>query len=133
MVFSGAGQLFHLLAGRPIDDPRNTLRFHRIARARPWLASDASRAHPMGHTCRRVLRTVRTRPILSAPLYFLFYIFPDWGVSMPALTIGVLGLGVFYSAYMTEIYRAGMESLPVTELVFNLGASGRGLLALAEL
>ena len=52
---------------------------------------------------------------------------------MPAFTIGVLGLGVFYCAYMTEIYRAGMESLPATELVFNLGASGRGLLAFAEL
>jgi len=34
---------------------------------------------------------------------------------------------------MTEIYRAGMENLPATALVFNLGASSRGLLAFSEL
>jgi len=38
---------------------------------------------------------------------------PTWGMSMPALTTGVIGLGLFYSAYAAEIYRAGIEELPV--------------------
>jgi polar amino acid transport system permease protein len=54
---------------------------------------------------------VRGTPLL-VQLYFLFYIFPEWGVSLSAFATGVLGLGVCYSAYSTEIYRAGIENLP---------------------
>lgn len=54
---------------------------------------------------------VRGTPLL-VQLYFLFYIFPEWGVSLSAFATGVLGLGVCYSAYTTEIYRAGIENLP---------------------
>jgi polar amino acid transport system permease protein len=54
---------------------------------------------------------VRGTPLL-VQLYFLFYIFPAWGVSLTAFATGVLGLGVCYSAYTTEIYRAGIENLP---------------------
>ena len=54
---------------------------------------------------------VRGTPLL-VQLYFLFYIFPEWGVSLSAFATGVLGLGVFYSAYAAEIYRAGIENLP---------------------
>jgi polar amino acid transport system permease protein len=54
---------------------------------------------------------VRGTPLL-VQLYFLFYIFPEWGVSLSAFATGVLALGVFYSAYTTEIYRAGIENLP---------------------
>jgi polar amino acid transport system permease protein len=54
---------------------------------------------------------MRGTPLL-VQLYFLFYIFPEWGVSLSAFATGVLGLGVCYSAYTTEIYRAGIENLP---------------------
>jgi polar amino acid transport system permease protein len=54
---------------------------------------------------------IRGTPLL-VQLYFLFYIFPEWGVSLSAFATGVLGLGVCYSAYTTEIYRAGIENLP---------------------
>jgi polar amino acid transport system permease protein len=55
---------------------------------------------------------VRGTPLL-VQLYFLFFVFPNWGISLPPLTTGVLGLGVFYSAYAAEIYRAGIEDLSV--------------------
>jgi len=55
---------------------------------------------------------IRGTPLLIQ-LYFLFYVLPTWGMSMPALTTGVIGLGLFYSAYAAEIYRAGIEELPV--------------------
>lgn len=54
---------------------------------------------------------VRGTPLL-VQLYFVFYVFPTWGISMSALATGILGLGVFYSAYAAEIYRAGIENLP---------------------
>jgi polar amino acid transport system permease protein len=58
-----------------------------------------------------VVQFIRGTPLL-VQLYILFYIFPEWGVSLSAFATGVLGLGIFYSAYSTEIYRAGIENLP---------------------
>jgi polar amino acid transport system permease protein len=53
---------------------------------------------------------VRGTPLL-AQLYFVFYVFPKWGLSMPALVTGIVGLGIYYSATASEIYRAGIEEL----------------------
>ena len=53
---------------------------------------------------------VRGTPLL-VQLYFVFYMFPNWGLSMPALTTGIVGLGINYSATSSEIYRAGIEEV----------------------
>jgi polar amino acid transport system permease protein len=53
---------------------------------------------------------MRGTPLL-VQLYFLFYVVPKWGLSMPALTTGIVGLGLNYSATASEIYRAGIEEL----------------------
>jgi polar amino acid transport system permease protein len=53
---------------------------------------------------------VRGTPLL-VQLYFVFYVFPNWGLSMPALVTGIVGLGIYYSATASEIYRAGIEEL----------------------
>jgi polar amino acid transport system permease protein len=53
---------------------------------------------------------VRGTPLL-VQLYFVFYVFPKWGLSMPALLTGIVGLGIYYSATASEIYRTGIEEL----------------------
>ncbi len=53
---------------------------------------------------------VRGTPLL-VQIYFLFYVFPKWGLSMPALTTGIVALGIYYSAPTSEIYRAGIEEV----------------------
>jgi polar amino acid transport system permease protein len=54
---------------------------------------------------------VRGTPLLIQ-LYFLFYVLPTWGLSVSGLATGIIGLGLFFSAYAAEIYRAGIEDLP---------------------
>ncbi len=54
---------------------------------------------------------VRRTPLL-VQLYVLFYVLPDFGIALSPLTAGVIGLGVHYSAYAAEVYRAGLESVP---------------------
>lgn len=54
---------------------------------------------------------VRGTPLL-VQLYFLFYVLPNWGLSLSALATGIIGIGLFYSAYAAEVYRAGIEELP---------------------
>jgi polar amino acid transport system permease protein len=54
---------------------------------------------------------IRGTPLLIQ-LYFLFYLLPTWGITFSALATGIFSLGLFYSAYVAEIYRAGIEDLP---------------------
>ncbi len=53
---------------------------------------------------------VRGTPLL-VQLYFLFYLLPDVGIVLSPLVAGVIGIGLHYSAYMAEVYRAGIDNL----------------------
>lgn len=54
---------------------------------------------------------VRDTPLL-VQLFFLYYVLPEYGLVLPAFMTGALALGIQYSAYMSEVYRAGLESVP---------------------
>jgi polar amino acid transport system permease protein len=54
---------------------------------------------------------VRSTPLL-VQLYFLYFVLPEYGIALPAFTTGVLALGVHYACYTSEVYRAGLESVP---------------------
>lgn len=58
-----------------------------------------------------VVEFIRGTPLL-VQLYFIFYVLPDVGVRLPALTAGVLGMGLHYAAYFAEVYRGGIEAVP---------------------
>lgn len=53
---------------------------------------------------------VRGTPLL-VQLYFLFFILPDVGILLSPLTAGVIGIGIHYSAYTAEVYRAGIDNI----------------------
>lgn len=54
---------------------------------------------------------IRGTPLL-VQLYFIFYVLPDFGVLLPPLVAGVIGLGLHYGTYTAEVYRAGIENVP---------------------
>jgi polar amino acid transport system permease protein len=54
---------------------------------------------------------VRNTPLLIQ-IFFLFYILPLYGVRLPAFLAGSLALGLHYSTYMAEVYRAGIDAVP---------------------
>lgn len=54
---------------------------------------------------------IRRTPVL-VQMYFVFFVLPRLGLTLPALTSGILALGLHTSAYMSEVYRAGIESVP---------------------
>jgi polar amino acid transport system permease protein len=53
----------------------------------------------------------RATPI-PIQLFFVYYLLPDYGISIGAVTTGVLVLGVHYACYFAEVYRGGIESIP---------------------
>lgn len=58
------------------------------------------------------VEVVRSTPLL-VQLYFLYFVFPTaFGITLSSLTAGVLGLGVHYATYTSEVYRAGIEAVP---------------------
>ncbi|MBK1780534.1 ectoine/hydroxyectoine ABC transporter permease subunit EhuD [Advenella sp. WQ 585] len=54
---------------------------------------------------------IRDTPLL-VQLFFLYYVLPEYGIVLPAFMTGALALGLQYSAYTSEVYRAGLESIP---------------------
>ncbi|GAB2905122.1 ectoine/hydroxyectoine ABC transporter permease subunit EhuD [Streptomyces heilongjiangensis] len=54
---------------------------------------------------------VRNTPLL-VQLFFLFYVLPEWGLTFSALTTGVVAIGLHYSTYTMQVYRAGIEAVP---------------------
>lgn len=55
---------------------------------------------------------IRNTPLL-VQLYFVFYVLPSFGITIGALTAGILGLSLHYSAFIAEVYRAGIGAVPV--------------------
>lgn len=58
-----------------------------------------------------VTEAIRRTPLL-VQLYFLFYVLPDAGVTLSPFTAGVIGLGLHYATYISEVYRAGIINVP---------------------
>jgi polar amino acid transport system substrate-binding protein len=62
---------------------------------------------------------------LMLQLFFIFYLLPSWGLRVAALPAAIIGLAVNYSAYESEIYRAGLLAVPAgqMEAALSLGMS----------
>ncbi|MER7954544.1 ectoine/hydroxyectoine ABC transporter permease subunit EhuD [Streptomyces sp. NPDC096030] len=59
-----------------------------------------------------VTEFIRTTPLL-VQLFFLFFVLPEWGVKLSALATGTLAIGLHYSTYTAQVYRAGIDAVPV--------------------
>lgn len=58
-----------------------------------------------------IVQFIRNTPLL-VQLYFIFYVLPEFGVTLKPFTAGVIGLGIHYSTYLSEVFRSGIESVP---------------------
>lgn len=54
---------------------------------------------------------IRRTPIL-VQLYVVFYVLPDYGIFLEAFTCGVMVLGIHFSTYTSEVFRAGIDNVP---------------------
>jgi polar amino acid transport system permease protein len=54
---------------------------------------------------------VRGTPLI-VQLFFVYSALPQFGVVLPGLVAGVFALSFNYGAYMTEIFRAGIQAIP---------------------
>ncbi|MBJ7404502.1 MAG: amino acid ABC transporter permease [Bradyrhizobium sp.] len=57
-----------------------------------------------------LINVIRGIPIIVL-LFYLYFVMPDLGVTLSALQAAILGLGIAYSAYQAENFRAGIEAI----------------------
>ena len=57
-----------------------------------------------------IVNTLRGIPIL-VQLFYIYFVFPEFGVALTALQASIIGLGIAYSAYHSENFRAGIEAI----------------------
>ena len=54
---------------------------------------------------------VRGTPLL-VQIFVIYFALPQLGIVLPAIVCGILALSLNYGAYMTEIFRAGIQAVP---------------------
>ena len=57
-----------------------------------------------------LVELIRSTPLLIQ-IFFLYFVFPSFGLTLDAFTAGVLALGIHYAAYCSEVYRAGFDNI----------------------
>jgi len=94
-----------------------------------WALARRSASRLLAGPARFAIEFLRSTPLL-VQLYFLFYVMPATGFTLSPLATGILALGLHYSAYAAEIYRAGIEGVPrgQWEAALALGLSRREVL-----
>lgn len=48
-------------------------------------------------------------------LFWVFYVLPQLGISLPPFTAGVLVIGIMEGSYASEVVRAGLQSVPPSQ------------------
>jgi polar amino acid transport system permease protein len=56
------------------------------------------------------LEFIRSTPLL-VQVFFLYFVLPRIGIRMGAFQTGVLAIGLHYSAYLAEVFRAGFQAV----------------------
>lgn len=64
-----------------------------------------------GATARFIIDFIRSTPVL-AWLYFLYYVLPFYGIRLGAVSTGIIGLSLYYSGYLAEVFKAGIDAIP---------------------
>src|SRR5437764_15078667 len=59
---------------------------------------------------RTIINVIRGIPII-VQLFYIYFVLPDLGITLTALQAAIIGLGIAYSAYQSENFRAGIEAI----------------------
>ncbi|MDX2036219.1 MAG: ABC transporter permease subunit [Isosphaeraceae bacterium] len=70
---------------------------------------------PLGRLFGAYVEVVRGTPLMLQ-LYLIFFMLPELGIKLNPWVSGITGLAINYSAYEAEIYRAGLQAVPVGQM-----------------
>lgn len=79
-----------------------------------WALMRRSSLLPVRWAATAIVEFVRDTPLL-VQVYFLYFVLPVTGITLSALVTGIIAIGINYSSYTAEVYRAGIEGVPHTQ------------------
>lgn len=66
---------------------------------------------PLTIVVRETVEFIRSTPLVLQ-IFFVFYVGPQFGIRLSPWTAGMIAIGLHYAAYLSEVYRGGLESVP---------------------
>jgi polar amino acid transport system permease protein len=75
-----------------------------------WALMRVSGVRVLARTAEIIINVIRGIPII-VQLFWIYFVLPDFGVTLTALQAAIFGLGFAYSAYHAENFRAGIEAI----------------------
>ena len=60
---------------------------------------------------REIVEFIRSTPLVLQ-IFFVFFVGPQFGVRLSPWTSGMIAIGLHYAAYLSEVYRGGLEAVP---------------------
>jgi polar amino acid transport system permease protein len=75
-----------------------------------WALMRVSRLRVLQRLSAGIVNTIRGIPIL-VQLFYIYFVMPQLCVTLTALQAAIIGLGIAYSAYQAENFRAGIEAI----------------------
>jgi polar amino acid transport system permease protein len=75
-----------------------------------WALMRVSGIWTLSQIAKLIINVIRGIPII-VQLFYIYFVLPDFGVSLSAMQAAIIGLGIAYSAYQAENFRAGIEAI----------------------
>jgi len=75
-----------------------------------WALLRVSGVAALSGISKAVINVIRGIPII-VQLFYIYFVLPDFGLTLTALQAAIIGLGIAYSAYQAENFRAGIEAI----------------------
>lgn len=60
---------------------------------------------------REMVEFLRSTPLVLQ-IFFVYYVAPEYGLSLSPWVAGMVAIGLHYASYLSEVYRGGIESVP---------------------
>lgn len=60
---------------------------------------------------REIVEFIRSTPLVLQ-IFFVFFVGPQFGIRLSPWTSGMIAIGLHYAAYLSEVYRGGLEAVP---------------------
>lgn len=73
-----------------------------LAQRTPW--------RPLTLVVRELVEFIRSTPLLLQ-VFFIYYVGPQIGLRLSPWTAGLTAIGLHYAAYLSEVYRGGIDSI----------------------
>ena len=75
-----------------------------------WALMRVSGIRALAAISRTIINIIRGIPII-VQLFYIYFVLPEFGITLSALQAAIIGLGIAYSAYQAENFRAGIEAI----------------------